>query len=72
MYEGIGTLCFECERIGHGREVCPFLVRGQSRGVQEEHGSGSQEVQSGVAATPVVEETAASQQDEYEIGRAHV
>ena len=65
MYEGIGTLCFECGRIGHGREVCPFLVRGQSRGVQEEHGSGSQEVQSGVAATPVVEETAASQQDEY-------
>ena len=61
MYEGIGTLCFECERIGHGREVCPFLVWGQSRGVQDEHGSGSQEVQSGIAATPVVEETVASQ-----------
>ena len=27
QYEGIGTLYFECGRIGHNREVFPFLVR---------------------------------------------
>ena len=68
MYEGIGTLCFECGRIGHSREVCPFLVRGHTRGVQEEHGGGSQEEQRGVAATPMVEEAPASQQDDMGIG----
>lgn len=33
QYEGIGTLCFECGRIGHNREVFPFLVRGNCKGV---------------------------------------
>ena len=26
-YEGIYNLCFECGRMGHKREVCPFVVR---------------------------------------------
>ena len=41
QYEGIGTLYFECGRIGHNREVCPFLVRENCKGVQEERSSES-------------------------------
>ena len=32
QYKGVSTLFFECERIGHNKEVCPFLVRGNSKG----------------------------------------
>ena len=26
-YEGIHNLCFECGRMGHKREACPFVIR---------------------------------------------
>ncbi|KAK9983866.1 hypothetical protein SO802_033391 [Lithocarpus litseifolius] len=29
-YEGIQRLCFACGRIGHRREVCPYVVRASS------------------------------------------
>ena len=27
VYEGINKLCFECSRIGHKKEACPYIVR---------------------------------------------
>nr|POE73708.1 hypothetical protein CFP56_66700 [Quercus suber] len=65
QYEGIGTLCFECGRIGHSREMCPFLVRENKKDVQVEQGSESQENQRDVSTTPMVDEAPASQLDEY-------
>nr|POE50002.1 hypothetical protein CFP56_33344 [Quercus suber] len=45
QYEGIGTLCFECGRIRHNREVFPFLVRENGKSTQEGQGSGSHDEQ---------------------------
>ena len=27
VYEGINKLCFECGRIGHKKEACPYIIR---------------------------------------------
>ena len=54
-----------CGRIGHNREVCPFLVHGNSKGAKEEQSGGGQEEQGGVATPPEVKKAPASQQDEY-------
>ena len=26
-YEGIQKLCFDCGRMGHKREICPYSIR---------------------------------------------
>lgn len=27
MYEGLNALCFSCGRVGHKKDVCPYLIR---------------------------------------------
>ena len=36
QYEGVESLCFECGRIGHKREACPFIVHEPTSDVQAE------------------------------------
>ena len=36
QYEGVESLCLECGRIGHKKEVCPFTVREPTNVVQVE------------------------------------
>ena len=36
QYEGVESLCFECGRIGHKKEECPFTVREPTNVVQVE------------------------------------
>ena len=65
QYKGVSTLFFECGRIGHNKEVCPFLVHGNSKGAQEKQSGGGLEEQGGVATPPKVERALASQRVEY-------
>mgnify|MGYP000957094387 FL=1 len=37
-YEGIHNLCFECGRMGHKREACPFVIRPVPPCEEEEKG----------------------------------
>ena len=27
VYEGVNQLCFDCGRLGHQREACPFTIK---------------------------------------------
>nr|POF03716.1 uncharacterized protein CFP56_06636 [Quercus suber] len=65
QYEGIGTLCFECGRIGHYREVCPFVVREYSNNTQESPANKGHEEQSNGADNAEVEKNLRSQQDDF-------
>nr|POE64359.1 uncharacterized protein CFP56_12408 [Quercus suber] len=65
QYEGIGTLCFECGRIRHNREACPFLVHENGKSTQEGQGSGSHDEQRDGAVKSAAEKTSVCQQEVY-------
>ena len=36
LYEGLNSLCFECDRIRHRKETCPHVIKGpQAENPQE-------------------------------------
>ena len=39
LYEGLNSLCFECGRIGHRKETCPYVIKGP----QAENPQGTQD-----------------------------
>nr|POF19473.1 uncharacterized protein CFP56_61118 [Quercus suber] len=65
QYEGIGTLCFACGRIGHYREACPFVVREYPTNSQGSSENNGQVAQSPGAGNHEMEKNAREQKEDY-------
>nr|POE69593.1 uncharacterized protein CFP56_14399 [Quercus suber] len=65
QYEGIRTLCFECGRIGHYREACPFVVREYSTSTQGSSENNGQEEQNPGAGNSEMEKNVRGQKEDY-------